>query len=93
MPPILWPAPHGVNSAPQQQRIALARMFLKNPPIIFLDEPTASWVTETLGVPVVDNYWQTESGWPIMALARASAAVPSWRTLGCAFFHSVIHSC
>ena len=26
----------------QQQRIALARMFLKNPPIIFLDEPTAS---------------------------------------------------
>ena len=35
-----------------------------------LDEPTASWVTETLGVPVIDNYWQTESGWPIMAIAR-----------------------
>ncbi len=29
-------------SCGQQQRIALARMFLKNPPIIFLDEPTAS---------------------------------------------------
>ncbi len=28
-------------------------------------------MTETLGVPVIDNYWQTESGWPIMALARA----------------------
>ena len=26
----------------QQQRIALARMFLKDPPIVFLDEPTAS---------------------------------------------------
>lgn len=25
-----------------QQRIAIARLFLKNPPIIFLDEPTAS---------------------------------------------------
>ena len=24
------------------QRIAIARLFLKNPPIIFLDEPTAS---------------------------------------------------
>src|SRR5690606_9633001 len=24
------------------QRIAIARMFLKNPPIIFLDEPTAN---------------------------------------------------
>jgi ABC-type transport system involved in Fe-S cluster assembly fused permease/ATPase subunit len=26
----------------RQQRIAIARLFLKNPPIIFLDEPTAS---------------------------------------------------
>ena len=29
-------------SGGQQQLIAIARMFLKNPPIIFLDEPTAS---------------------------------------------------
>ncbi|WP_312057792.1 ABC transporter ATP-binding protein [Acinetobacter courvalinii] len=29
-------------SGGQQQRSAIARMFLKNPPIIFLDEPTAS---------------------------------------------------
>ena len=29
-------------SGGQQQRIAIERMFLKNPPIIFLDEPTAS---------------------------------------------------
>ncbi len=29
-------------SGSQQQRIAIARLFLKNPPIIFLDEPTAS---------------------------------------------------
>ena len=29
-------------SGGQQQRTAIARMFLKNPPIIFLDEPTAS---------------------------------------------------
>ena len=29
-------------SGGQLQRVAIARMFLKNPPIIFLDEPTAS---------------------------------------------------
>ncbi len=29
-------------SGGQQQKIAIARMFLKNPPIIFMDEPTAS---------------------------------------------------
>lgn len=34
------PAP--TLSGGQQQKIAIARMFLKNPPVIFLDEPTAS---------------------------------------------------
>jgi ABC-type multidrug transport system fused ATPase/permease subunit len=29
-------------SGGQQQKIAIARVFLKNPPIVFLDEPTAS---------------------------------------------------
>ena len=32
----------GTCSYGEQQRIAIARLFLKNPPIIFLDEPTAS---------------------------------------------------
>ncbi|WPB58480.1 propionate--CoA ligase [Xylophilus sp. GOD-11R] len=35
-----------------------------------LDEPTARWIGEAIGVPVVDNYWQTESGWPIMTIAN-----------------------
>ncbi|MGZ0801759.1 propionate--CoA ligase [Kluyvera ascorbata] len=47
---------------------SLEALYLAGEP---LDEPTAAWVTEALGVPVVDNYWQTESGWPIMAIARA----------------------
>ncbi|RDI98074.1 propionate--CoA ligase [Dyella solisilvae] len=33
-----------------------------------LDEPTAQWITEGLGVPVIDNYWQTETGWPALTL-------------------------
>ena len=46
---------------------SLNTLYLAGEP---LDEPTSSWVTSTLGIPVVDNYWQTESGWPIMALCR-----------------------
>ncbi|WP_096924127.1 AMP-binding protein [Escherichia coli] len=38
--------------------------------IVYEGLPTASWVSNTLDVPVIDNYWQTESGWPIMAIAR-----------------------
>ncbi|WP_027995090.1 propionate--CoA ligase [Simplicispira psychrophila] len=35
-----------------------------------LDEPTARWISEALGVPIIDNYWQTETGWPILTLAN-----------------------
>ena len=35
-----------------------------------LDEPTARWISEALQVPIIDNYWQTETGWPILTLAN-----------------------
>ncbi len=31
------------------------------------DPPTALWAMEKLGIPVVDHWWQTETGWPITA--------------------------
>ena len=31
------------------------------------DPPTYHWLVEKLGVPVVDHWWQTETGWPICA--------------------------
>ncbi len=43
---------------------SLRYLFLAGEP---LDEPTARWVDEALGVPIVDNYWQTETGWPILS--------------------------
>jgi propionyl-CoA synthetase len=42
----------------------LKYLFLAGEP---LDEPTARGASEALGVAIVDNYWQTESGWPILA--------------------------
>ncbi len=32
-----------------------------------LDPDTFEWAGSALGVPVVDNWWQTETGWPITA--------------------------
>ncbi|PDW02376.1 acetate--CoA ligase [Candidatus Viridilinea mediisalina] len=31
-----------------------------------LDAPTYEWASETLKVPVIDHYWQTESGWSML---------------------------
>ncbi|XAH21291.1 propionate--CoA ligase [Xylophilus sp. GW821-FHT01B05] len=42
-----------------------------------LDEPTARWIGEALNVPVVDNYWQTESGWPILTIANGVQKTPA----------------
>ncbi len=41
-----------------------------------LDPDTYTWATETLGVPVVDNWWQTETGWPIASNLRGLAPMP-----------------
>ncbi|MDD3016908.1 MAG: propionate--CoA ligase [Comamonas sp.] len=35
-----------------------------------LDEPTAQWISGALQVPIIDNYWQTETGWPILTLCN-----------------------
>ncbi len=32
-----------------------------------LDPPTYEWLVRHLGVPVIDHWWQTETGWPIVA--------------------------
>ena len=44
---------------------SLEHLFLAGEP---LDEPTARWISEVLGKPVIDNYWQTETGWPVLTL-------------------------
>ena len=50
------------------QRYDLSKLqwlFLAGEP---LDEPTARWITDGLGKTVIDNYWQTETGWPVLCL-------------------------
>ncbi|HYO86753.1 MAG TPA: propionyl-CoA synthetase [Dermatophilaceae bacterium] len=41
---------------------SLRRLFLAGER---LDPDTYHWASERLGIPVIDNWWQTETGWPI----------------------------
>ena len=43
---------------------SLRYLFLAGEP---LDQPTSNWIEQGLGVKVIDNYWQTETGWPILS--------------------------
>jgi propionyl-CoA synthetase len=42
---------------------SLRHLFLAGEP---LDEPTHRWISDLLGKPVIDHYWQTETGWPML---------------------------
>ncbi len=52
---------------------SLRRLFLAGEP---LDEPTHRWMSEALGKPVIDHYWQTETGWPILSTVQSVEATP-----------------
>ncbi|UER53937.1 propionyl-CoA synthetase [Kineosporiaceae bacterium SCSIO 59966] len=41
-----------------------------------LDPDTYHWAADRLGVPVIDNWWQTETGWPICANLRGLEPMP-----------------
>ena len=41
-----------------------------------LDPDTYHWAAEALGVPVIDHWWQTETGWPVAANLRGLEPMP-----------------
>lgn len=43
---------------------SLKHVFMAGEP---LDQPTHEWFMNELQKPVIDNYWQTETGWPMLA--------------------------
>ncbi|MGA8055054.1 MAG: propionate--CoA ligase, partial [Burkholderiales bacterium] len=52
---------------------SLRNLFLAGEP---LDEPTHRWITEALGKPVIDHYWQTETGWPMLSAVPGVEKTP-----------------
>ncbi|PZH17803.1 propionyl-CoA synthetase [Streptomyces sp. NTH33] len=78
----LFTAPTAIRAIKKQDPDAalLARHDLSGLRSLFLagerlDTGTYSWATRALGVPVVDNWWQTETGWPITAVPRGVEGV------------------
>jgi propionyl-CoA synthetase len=79
---VMFSAPTAVRVLKKQDPEALHRHDLSSLRALFLageplDEPTAKWISDALGRPIIDNYWQTETGWPILTICNGIEAAPS----------------
>ncbi|MEO8938018.1 MAG: propionate--CoA ligase, partial [Burkholderiaceae bacterium] len=71
----MFTAPTAIRVLKKQDSSHLTRHDLSSLDALFLageplDEPTARWIAEGIGKPILDNYWQTETGWPMLAIQR-----------------------
>jgi len=72
---VMFSAPTAVRVLKKQDPAFLTKYDLSSLRNVFLageplDEPTATWIHGAIHKPIVDNYWQTETGWPMLALQR-----------------------
>jgi propionyl-CoA synthetase len=79
---VMFSAPTAVRVLKKQDPAALKKHDLSSLRALFLageplDETTAKWIADALGKPIVDNYWQTETGWPILTIANGVERAPS----------------
>ena len=79
---VMFSAPTAIRVLKKQDPSWLTRYDLSSLRTLFLageplDEPTARWIGEALGKPIVDNYWQTETGWPILSVAHGVEKTPT----------------
>ncbi|MES2279773.1 MAG: propionate--CoA ligase [Pseudomonadota bacterium] len=78
----MFSAPTAVRVLKKQDPVLLKKYDLSSLRALFLageplDEPTARWISEGLNVPIIDNYWQTETGWPLITIANGVEKKPS----------------
>ena len=72
---VMFSAPTAIRVLKKQDPTLLTKYDLSSLKALFLageplDEPTAKWISEGLGKPIIDNYWQTETGWPILTICN-----------------------
>ena len=69
---VMFSAPTAIRVLKKQDPAYLAKYDLSSLKHLFLageplDEPTHAWISESLRRPVIDHYWQTEIGWPLLS--------------------------
>jgi propionyl-CoA synthetase len=79
---VMFSAPTAIRVLKKQDPALLSKYDLSSLKALFLageplDEPTAKWISEGLGKPIIDNYWQTETGWPILTVCNGIEKTPS----------------
>jgi propionyl-CoA synthetase len=79
---VMFSAPTAIRVLKKHDPEALSRHDLSGLRALFLageplDEPTAKWISAALGKPIIDNYWQTETGWPILTICNGVEPAPS----------------
>ncbi len=79
---VMFSSPTAIRVLKKQDPALLKKYDLSSLRLLFLageplDETTARWIAEGIGKPVIDNYWQTETGWPILGISRNVEALPS----------------
>ena len=79
---VMFSAPTAIRVLKKQDPAFLKKYDISSLRLLFLageplDEPTARWIADGLGKPIIDNYWQTETGWPILAICRGVESLSS----------------
>ncbi len=79
---VMFSAPTAVRVLKKQDPAYLKKYDLSSLRALFLageplDEPTAQWIGDALGRPIVDNYWQTETGWPALCICKGVDDAPT----------------
>jgi propionyl-CoA synthetase len=79
---VMFSSPTAIRVLKKQDPALLKKHNLSSLRLLFLageplDEPTGRWIADAIGKPIIDNFWQTETGWPILAIPRGVEAMPS----------------
>jgi propionyl-CoA synthetase len=78
---VMFSAPTAIRVLKKQDPALLTKYDLSSLRYLFLageplDEPTHVWISEALKKPVIDHYWQTETGWPVLTAAPGVEVTP-----------------